>query len=220
MAQQAKSFFLGDDIYAYLRDQSNLDDDLLRALADETRALGPISGMQIAPEQGAFMTILVRAIGARRAVEVGTFTGYSAICIARGLSPDGHLLCCDVNEEWGAIARSYWARAGLEDRIELRLAPATETLRSLPLDDPIDIAFIDADKPSYPTYYDELLPRVRPNGFILVDNVLQRGHVIDPDSDNENVLAIQRFNERLRGDSRIDFVMLPVSDGLTVIRKR
>src|SRR4029079_3295338 len=153
-------------------------DGVQLALIEETRALGPVAGMQIAPEQGAFLTLLTRLVGARFTVEVGTFTGYSSLCIARGMPADGRLLCCDVSEEWTTIARRAWASAGVADRIELRLAPGADTLRALPKEHTIDLAFIDADKPSYPVYYEEILARLRPNGVLLVDNVLWDGRVV------------------------------------------
>jgi caffeoyl-CoA O-methyltransferase len=182
-------------------------DALQRELIEETQRLGGISLMQIAPEQGAFMTLLTRAIGARRAVEVGTFTGYSAICIARGLPEDGHLLCCDVSEEWTRVARRYFEKAGLAERIELRIGPGAETLASLPVDDPLDLAFIDADKPGYPVYYEEILKRLRPGGLVLVDNVLWMGRVADPEVDDEQTRAIRSFNDFVAGDDRVDRVM-------------
>jgi caffeoyl-CoA O-methyltransferase len=174
-----KSFFLTPAVHDYLLAHIPPLDDVQRDLITETEALGDISIMQIAPEQGAFMTLLTRLIGARRAVEVGTFTGYSALCIVRGLAPDGTLLCCDVNEEWTAIARRYWERAGESHRIELRLAPAVETLRSLPETEHIDLAFIDADKTGYQDYWAELVPRVRPGGVLVADNVLYSGRIVD-----------------------------------------
>src|SRR2546428_8779748 len=167
-------------LYEYLVAHNPAPDPVLRDLAAETAALGRISIMQIAVEQGAFLTFLARLLGARRAVEVGTFTGYSAISIARGLAPDGRLLCCDLNEEWAAIARRYFARAGLSERITLRIAPAIETLRALPPAPEIDLAFIDADKTGYRAYYEELLPRLRAGGVIGFDNVLSGGSVADP----------------------------------------
>ncbi len=176
--------------------------------------------MQVAPEQGAFLTMLTRLIGATSAVEVGTFTGYSSLCIARGLPADGHLLCCDVSEEWTSIARRYWKDAGVDDRIELRIAPAVETLEGLPKDASIDFAFIDADKPNYRNYYEALLPRMRANGVIGIDNVLWGGAVIDPAATDENTTAIKEFNDFLATDDRVDVVMLPLSDGLTLARKR
>ena len=166
------------------------------------------------------ITLGATILGARRAVEVGTFTGYSALCIARGLPEDGHLLCCDVNAEWTAIGRRYWDRAGVGKRIELRLGPAAETLRALPADPVLDLAFVDADKPGYPIYYEEILRRLRPGGLILVDNVLWMGRVADPSSDDEHTQAIRGFNDKVAADPRVDCVMLPVADGLTLLRKR
>ena len=175
--------------------------------------------MQIAPEQGAFMTLLTGLLGARNVVEVGTFTGYSALSIAYGLGPGGHLLCCDVSEEWTAIAREAWKRAGVADRIDLRIAPAIDTLRSLPIDEPIDMAFIDADKPSYAQYYEELLKRLRPNGVILVDNTLWSGAVVDESANDDNTKAIRAFNDMVASDKRVETVILTVGDGLTLVRK-
>ena len=176
--------------------------------------------MQIAPEQGAFMTMLVRLIGARHAVEVGTFTGYSALCIARGLPADGNLLCCDVSEEWTSIGREHWERAGVADRIELRIAPAVETLSALPHDEQFDFGFIDADKTNYHVYYEEILARLRPNGVILVDNTLWGGRVLDDTATDADTVAIRAFNDAVAADKRVDCVQLPVSDGLTLLRKR
>jgi caffeoyl-CoA O-methyltransferase len=218
-----KSFFLGSDVHDYLVTHGTPPDDVARGLIEETAALGPIAGMQIAPEQGAFLTVLTRALGVRRAIEVGTFTGYSALCVARGLVGGGKLLCCDVSEEWTAVGRRYWEKAGVADRIELRIAPAIETLRSLrgPSDDGgYDLAFIDADKPSYAAYYEELLRLVRPNGVILVDNVLWGGRVVDASADDDNSRAIKAFNDLVAGDRRVDAVMLPISDGVTMLRVR
>jgi caffeoyl-CoA O-methyltransferase len=176
--------------------------------------------MQIAPEQGAFLTLLTKLIGARNAVEVGTFTGYSSLCIARGLPADGRLLCCDVSDEWTSIARKAWKAAGVQNKIELKLAPGADTLRALPQEETIDLAFIDADKPGYPVYYEEILSRLRPNGVLLVDNVLWSGRVVDPDADDDNTKAIKAFNDMVAADDRVEAVMLPISDGLTLIRKR
>jgi caffeoyl-CoA O-methyltransferase len=220
MADDPKSFFLSPEIHDYLLAHGTPPDDVQRELIARTAELGPVAGMQIAPEQGAFMTLLTRALGVRNAIEVGTFTGYSALCIARGLPTDGHLLCCDVSEEWTAIGREAWARAGVADRIELRIAPAIETLRALPPDPVVDLAFVDADKPSYAAYYEELLTRLRPNGVILVDNVLWHGQIVDAASDDENTRALRSFNDLVAADDRVDAVMLPISDGLTLLRKR
>jgi caffeoyl-CoA O-methyltransferase len=215
-----KSFHLTPEVHAYLVAHGTPPDPLLRELAEETARLGPISMMQIAPEQGALMTLLARAMGARRAIEVGTFTGYSALCIARGLPDDGLLLACDVSDEWTSIGRRYWERAGVAKKIELRLGPALETLRALPQEPGFDLGFIDADKPSYPAYYEEILRRLRPNGLILVDNVLWFGRVADPAADDEQTRAIRAFNDLVAADRRVDCVMLAVSDGLTILRKR
>jgi caffeoyl-CoA O-methyltransferase len=215
-----KSFHLTPEIHRYLVERGTPPDDVLRDLADETARLGPIAVMQIAPEQGALMTLLARAIGAKRVVEVGTFTGYSALCIARGLPEDGWLLACDVSEEWTAIARRYWERAGVAKRIELRIGPAIETLRALPLEPRFDLGFIDADKAEYPAYYEEILKRLRPGGLVLVDNVLWFGRVADPTADDPQTRAIRAFNDSVAADPRVDCVMLPVSDGLTILRKR
>jgi caffeoyl-CoA O-methyltransferase len=220
MADAPKSFFLTKPVHDYLVAHAPPLDDVQRDLIAETEALGGISMMQIAPEQGAFMTLLTRLIGARRAIEVGTFTGYSAISIARGLSDDGTLLCCDVNEEWTAIARKYWARAGVDDKIELRIAPAIETLRSLPAGEQFDLAFIDADKPNYPHYYEEVLARLRRNGVILVDNTLWGGAVADSKATDDNTNAIRAFNDAVAADDRVESTILTVGDGLTLIRKR
>jgi caffeoyl-CoA O-methyltransferase len=217
---QPKSFHLGPEIHDYLVAHGTPPDPLLRELAEETARLGAIAMMQIAPEQGAFMTLLARAIGARRVIEVGTFTGYSALCIARGLPDDGRLLACDVSEEWTKIATRYWERAGVADRIELRLGPALDTLRALPVEARFDMGFIDADKPSYPAYYEEILARLRPGGLILVDNVLWFGRVVDPAADDANTVAIRAFNDHVAADPRVDRAMLAVSDGLTILRKR
>ena len=207
-------------LYDYLVRHAPAPDDVLRDLREETAALGGIALMQIAIEQGAFLTLLTRAIAARRAVEVGTFTGYSAIAIARGMPADGRLLCCDVSDEWTSIARRYFARAGLAERIDLRIAPALDTLRALPRDPAIDLAFIDADKTSYRAYYDELLPRLRPNGLVLFDNVLWSGAVADSADRSENTEAIRALNDFVAGDERVESVMLPIADGLTIARKR
>jgi caffeoyl-CoA O-methyltransferase len=220
MAAAPKSFFLTKPVHDYLVAHAPPLDDVQRDLIAETETLGGISMMQIAPEQGAFMTLLPRLIGARHAIEVGTFTGYSAISIARGLSDDGTLLCCDVNEEWTAIARKYWERAGVDDKIELRIAPAIETLRSLPAGERFDLAFIDADKPNYPHYYEEVLARLRPNGVILVDNTLWGGAVADSKATDDNSKAIRAFNDKVAADDRVESTILTVGDGLTLIRKR
>lgn len=205
----------------YLLSHMTPADDVLRDLAEETRAAtGRAAGMQISHDEGTFLTILTQLTGAKLAVEVGTFTGYSSICIARGLSAGGKLLACDVSEEWTSIARRYWQRAGVEDRIELRIAPAVETLKALPADTVIDFAFIDADKPGYPQYYEEILRRLRPGGVIALDNMFQGGRVLDPADDNPSTVAIRELNESLPHDERVDAVLLAVRDGVMLVRKR
>lgn len=211
--------FTDPAVAEYVAAHSTPPDGLLRALAEETyRLVGERIRMQISPEQGTLLTMLVSLAGARRAVEVGTFTGYSSICIARGMPTDGRLIACDISDEWTAIARRYWQKAGLADRIELRLGPAAETLRALPREEWIDFAFIDADKASYPVYYEEILPRLAPGGLIVVDNTLQGGGVTDP-SAGGNVPGIRTFNELVVNDPRVTSVLLPFADGLTLIRK-
>jgi caffeoyl-CoA O-methyltransferase len=217
---EPKATVLTSEVHAYLVDHGTPPDDVQRALIDETAALGPFSRMQVAPEQGAFMTVLTRLLDARFAVEVGTFTGYSALCIAQGLAPGGRLLCCDVSEEWTAIARRYWAQAGVANRIDLRVGPAIETLRGLSSDASIDLAFIDADKGGYRDYYEEIVSRLRPGGVVLVDNVLWSGRVVDASAADADTAAIRAFNDYVAADSRVDVVMLPIADGLTLARLR
>lgn len=208
------------DLGRYLLDNSTQPDQILTDLVDETRRAVPERmSMQISADQGQLLTMLVQVTGARSVVEVGTFTGYSSICLARGLPPDGHLLCCDVSEEWTAIARRYWDKAGLSDRIELRLGPAADTLRSLPIEPQFDLAFIDADKGGYPVYYQEILQRLRPGGLICVDNVLWSGRVADRSITDGNTQGIRDFNEMVAADPRVTVVILAVADGLSLIRK-
>jgi caffeoyl-CoA O-methyltransferase len=196
-------------------------DDLLRELAAETReAFGRAAGMQVSHDEGELLTMLTRLVGARRAVEVGVFTGYSSICIARGMADGGHLLACDVSDEYTALARRYWKRAGLEERIELRLAPALDTLRALPADPVLDLAFIDADKGSYPFYYEELVTRLRPGGLLILDNVLYGGEVLDPGPAGSALAAVSQVNETIVADDRVESVMLPVRDGVTLASRR
>ena len=217
---EIKSLGLPPELHAYLVAHGTKPDPILESLADETRALGPIAIMQVAPEQGALLTMLVRLTGAKRVVEIGTFTGYSALCLARGLPDDGTLLCCDVSEEWAAVGRRHWDKAGIAHKIELVIAPAIETLRALPSTPPIDLAFIDADKVSYIDYYEEILKRLRPGGLILADNVLWNGAVINPAATDPNTEAIRRFNDHVAADRRVECVMASISDGLTFARKR
>jgi caffeoyl-CoA O-methyltransferase len=220
MSDAPKSFNLSPEIHAYLVAHGSPPDEILAGLIAATRELGDISIMQIAPEQGAFMSLFARAIGARRIVEVGTFTGLSTLCLARGLPEDGELIACDVSEEWAAVGRPFWEKAGVAHKIDLRIAPAAETLRAMPADANIDLSFIDADKISYEVYYEELLQRTRPGGVILVDNVLWMGSVVDPEAQNDDVIAIRAFNDRVAADDRVEAVMLAISDGLSILRKR
>src|SRR6266567_4723589 len=206
---------------AYLTAHSSPPDAVLRELANETAELFPTeTGLAIAPEQGTLMTLLTQLAGATSAVEVGTFTGYSSICIARGLASGGRLLCCDISEEWTTVARKYWEKAGLSDRIELRLGPAIDTLRFLPDEEIFDLAFIDADKGGYLGYWREVVPRVRAGGLIMVDNTFSHGRVIDAGNDNPLVIAVRDFNDHAAADDRVDLVMVPIGDGLTLARKR
>ena len=212
---------LSAELAEYVEAHSSKPDAVLQDLASETAArFGEASGMQIGPDQGFFMTMLARMTGARNAVEVGTFTGYSAICIARGLADGGKLLCCDVSEEWTSLAREYWKRADLDDRIELRLAPAAQTLRALPGGTSFDLAFIDADKTGYVEYWDLIVPMIRQNGLLIVDNTLSHGRVVDAGDTNAAVEGIRRFNDHALSDDRTELVLLPIGDGVTIARKR
>lgn len=195
-------------------------DDVVRDLQAETAALGDVAGMQIGDDEGQLLTMLARLVGARRAVEVGTFTGYSSLCIARGMSDEGTLVCCDVSEEWTAIGARAWERAGLRDRIDLRIAPALDTLRTLPTGAELDLVFIDADKPGYAAYWDELVPRVRPGGVLLADNVLWSGDIVDESVTGANVAALRAFNDKVAADDRVEAVVVTAFDGLTIARKR
>jgi caffeoyl-CoA O-methyltransferase len=217
-----RSFLLTPELGDYVRASSEPPDDVVTDLLAETAALaarGEASATyQIAPEQGTFMQLLTRALGARRAIEIGTFTGYSALCVARGLPEDGSLLCLDTSEEWTAVARRYWARAGLADRIELRLGDAHESLRALPDGPTFDLAFVDADKEGYADYVDQLHPRMTDDGVVLLDNTLAGGRVLAPETDAQR--AIAELNAALATDPRWETVLLPLSDGLTMLRKR
>ncbi|MBB1255936.1 O-methyltransferase [Streptomyces alkaliterrae] len=204
----------------YLVEHSSPADPVLRDLAEETaRAFPDQLTMQISHDEGELLTMLTQLTGARLAVEVGTFTGYSSICIARGLAADGRLLACDVSEEWTAVARRYWERAGLTDRIDLRLAPAADTLRRLPAEPHVDFAFVDADKTGYPVYYEELVTRLRPGGLMVLDNVLQEGRVVDEAEQGPSVRAVREVNDRIVADKRVSCVMLPLRDGVTLVRR-
>jgi caffeoyl-CoA O-methyltransferase len=222
MADAPKSFALSPEIHDYLMQHGTRPDAIAQELIEETRTLGNIARMQVAPEQGAFMTLLARIMGAQRIIEVGTFTGFSALCLARGLPEDGELICCDVSDEWTRVGRPYWQRAGVAERIDLRIAPALDTLRALAHEQAgaFDLAFIDADKTNYQPYCEELAGLVRRNGLIVVDNVLWGGAVVDEANQAENTRAIRAFNTWASSDERFEPVMLPISDGLTLLRVR
>jgi caffeoyl-CoA O-methyltransferase len=215
---------LSDDLHDYIVDHGSRQDQVLRRIQEETAAMGEISVMQIAPDQGALITMLCRLLGAREAIELGTFTGYSAICIARGLEPGGRLLACELSEEYAVIAARNFEAAGVADRIEIRIGPAADTLRDLPEREVFDFGFIDADKTGYPDYYEQVLLRTRPGGLIMVDNVLAAGQVVGGDEDDEftsdSVGVIRRVNELITADERVDTVMLGVADGVMLARKR
>ncbi|MFD8578815.1 DUF2218 domain-containing protein [Streptomyces virginiae] len=205
----------------YLLSHHTPADEVLGDLAAATReATAGAANMQVSSDEGALLTMLTRLTGARFAVEVGVFTGYSTLCIARGLAAGGRLLACDISEEWTAIGRPYWERAGVDDRIDLRIAPALDTLRALDAEPVIDIAFIDADKAAYPAYYEEIVRRLRPGGLVVLDNVFLGGRVLDPAYREEHHLAMRRLNDLITGDDRVDSVMLPVRDGVTIARRR
>ncbi|MGB1580411.1 MAG: class I SAM-dependent methyltransferase [Nevskiales bacterium] len=216
------SFVLDDRLYGYLLDVSLREPPLLEKLRQET-AEHEMARMQIAPEQGQFMQWLLRLMGAKRGIEVGVFTGYSSLCAALAMGESAYLLACDVSEEYTAIARRYWAEAGVAQNIDLRLAPAVETLDAA-LEQgqagSYDYAFIDADKPAYANYYERCLALLRPGGVILVDNVLWGGRVADPDETEEDTLALRGFNQTLADDERIDLSLIPLADGLSLCRKR
>ncbi len=216
----AKITSLTQDLYRFMLRNRTSEDQLLGELRHETEErVGALAGMMISEEQGLFLRILVAAINAKRVVEVGTFTGYSAACMAAALPVDGRLLCCDVSEEWTSIGARYWRRSGLSDRIELRLAPALDTLRAVPGDPPLDFAFVDADKDNYVAYFETLLPKLRTNGLLAFDNVMWHNWMMDAANQDAETIGIREFNDHILGDPRIETVMLHVGDGLTLIRK-
>ncbi len=213
---------LTDALYEYMLDVSLREPEVMRRLRAET-ARHPKSEMQIAPEQGQFMALLVRLMGATRALEIGTFTGYSALAVARALPADGQLIACDISAEYTAIARRYWETAGVADRIDLRIAPALETLAILRDEGQagtFDFAFIDADKEAYDAYYEHCLALLRPRGLVVLDNTFRDGRVVNAEDHSESVQAIHRLNEKLRHDDRIHLSLLPVADGLTLALKQ
>jgi caffeoyl-CoA O-methyltransferase len=214
-----KNLALTDEQYGYLAQmRSRVHDPVLNELRRETATLGDAKGMIASAEQGDFFSLLVAALRAESALEVGTFTGFSSLCIARGLGPKGKLLCLDVSAEWTAIARKYWEKAGVADKIELMIGPAADSLARLDPARTFDFVFIDADKTGYDAYYELVLPKVRTNGMILFDNMLSHGKVLSPSTDREK--ALDALNRKLAGDGRVESVLLPIADGLTFCRKK
>lgn len=213
---------LDDALYDYLLQVSLREDELLRRLRDETAQM-PQANMQIAPEQGQFMALLVKILGVRNAIEVGTFTGYSSLCVARELPDDGRMVCCDISVEYTAVAQRYWREAGVHEKIDLRIGPAATTLQTLlagGASGGYDFAFIDADKEHYRTYYELCLGLMRAGGVIAIDNTLWDGKVADAAVQDKDTKAIRLFNEMLKADERIDLSLVPIGDGLTLVRKR
>ena len=218
----SKMITMSDELYAYLHRTSLREPEILARLRDETSGV-PMSGMQISPEQGQFMRLLVKALDIRRAIEVGVYTGYSSLSVALAMPDDGRIIACDVSEEWTGIAQRYWKEAGVDHKIELRLAPAVETLDILienDLGNSFDFAFIDADKTNYQAYYERALKLLRPGGLIAVDNTLWNGGVADPGNQTEDTIAIRKLNELIQADERVDMSQLPIGDGLTLALKR
>ena len=215
-----RSFFLDEALYRYVLDHTSPADEVQHALAEATTALGPQARMQVARDQAAFLSMLTAALRPHLAVEVGTFTGTSSLAIARALPDGGRLLCCDVSKEWTDVARHHWEAAGVADRIDLVIAPAIETLRSLPTNTVVDLAFIDADKTGYLGYYVELVSGLAPHGLIVVDNVLWSGRVLDPAVGDADTVALREFNDRVVSDERVDVVVLSIGDGVSLIRLR
>jgi len=213
---------LPDELHTYLLDVGVRESDLLRQLREETAAM-PEHDMQIAPEQGALMALLVELTGARRCLEVGTFTGYSSLWVALAMPADGHLVCCDISREWTDVARRYWAQAGVADKIELRLGPALDTLDGMVtegLAGTFDFAFLDADKDNYPAYADRMIALLQSGGLLAIDNVFWGGEVAEPEVDNASVRGIRTLNRMLASDARVSLAMVPIADGLTLARKR
>jgi caffeoyl-CoA O-methyltransferase len=222
IAMANRSIQITEQLYDYMIANSVREPEILAELRAETSKL-PMAMMQIGPEQGQFMALLVRLIGAKNIVEVGTFTGYSSLAMALALGKDAHITCFDISEEYTAIARKYWAKAGVADRMELKLGPAAELLKAM-LDNgargKIDFAFIDADKTNYETYYDLVLQMLWPGGLIAIDNVLWGGDVANPKKKDEDTEAIRRINRKVHADERVDVSLVPIGDGLTLARKR
>lgn len=222
MSGGGKYTALSDELHDYIVAYGAREDAALARVRETTAELGDVAVMQISPDQGALMTMLARLVGAARAIELGTFTGYSAICIARGLAPGGVLVACELDPERAETARANFAAAGVGERIEIRVGPAQATLDAILGEgaEPFDLAFIDADKTGYPGYYESCLELLRPGGLIVLDNVLRDGTVLDPAADDESARAIAELNERIAVDDRVDVAMLAVADGITLARKR
>ncbi len=213
---------LTDSVYDYMLEHSLRESEACRLLREETAPM-KMGMMQVSPEQGQFMAFLVRLTGTRRALEIGTFTGYSALCVAQALPSDGRLVCCDVSEEWTSVGQRYWQSAGVSDKINLKIGPATETLQALREDGEegrYDFAFIDADKENYLVYYENVLSLLRTGGVLLIDNVLWGGSVANPGKNDDDTNAIRTLNQHLHGDDRVLLSMLPVGDGLTLVMKQ
>jgi len=217
-----KTFNLNNQLYDYLLAVSLREPDILLQLREET-ARHPRARMQIAPEQGQFMALLVQLMGAKKVLELGVFTGYSSLAIALSLPTDGKIIACDISEEFTAVARRYWQTAGVADKIDLRIAPALETLEHLLAEgqaETFNFAFIDADKQNYDHYYEQVLQLVRPGGLIAIDNVLWSGQVADPTAQDEETIALRAFNQKLSGDERVKLSLVPIGDGLTLALKQ
>ncbi len=218
----SKTLGLSDELSTYLQQVSLRDSVLLARLRDETRGM-PMAGMQVSAEQGQFMQLLVKALDIRRAIEIGVYTGYSSLCVALAMPEDGRIIACDINEEWTSVARRYWDEAGVGHKIELRLAPALETLDIMlenELNNSFDFAFIDADKTNYKNYYERALALIRPGGLVAIDNTLWNGAVVDDTNQTDDTRAIREFNTLVHADERVDISLLPIGDGLTLALKR
>ncbi len=217
-----KNRYIDATVAAYAEAHSAAPDEIQHDLIEATAAFGRAAAMQIAPDQGAFMSILTAVLQPRFAVEIGTFTGYSSLAVARALPEGGRLLCCDVSTEWTDVARAHWDRAGVSDRIELVIAPAIQTLNDLRADQVIDLAFIDADKTSYIDYYEAIVPRLSSSGVILIDNTLWSGRVAQApsDDDGDDTVALRALNDHVHADTRTEAVQLTIGDGVTMVRRR
>ena len=214
-----RSFFLDEKLFEYILGHTSQPDETQKSRIETTSRLGHVSAMQVAQDQGVFLYMIVAAIRPEFAVEIGTFTGYSSLAIAKALPPNGKLLCCDVSEEWTSVASDYWKKAGVAEKIDLVIAPAKETLANLPDDKKIDFAFIDADKGGYKEYYEQIVPRLSDHGLIAIDNVLWSGRVVDPKISDEDTVSIRNFNDHVYQDDRVSSVMLSVGDGLTLVKR-